>query len=149
MDTSVILVHIVFACNPSAVFKSSRTSQYEITQQQQNRVYTRCVPFIITPLVLITAPLMGTWLHAFYCCENSWSRSVRQRKGTEVSGDVIHTNYPAVVVNEPLKVSMVVTIHTWKLNWDIAKKNFQLFCTGCHDYRRHFLDSVLIDLLAG
>jgi len=92
---------------------------------------------------------MGTWLHTFYCFENSWSRSVRQRKALEASGDVIHTNYPAVVLNEPPKVSMLVTIHTWKLNWNIEKKNFQLFCTGHYDCRRHFLDSILIDLLAG
>jgi hypothetical protein len=70
-------------------------------------------------------------------------------KALEAPGDVIHMNYPAVVLNEPLKVSILVMIHTWKLNWEIAKKNFQLFCTGHHDYRRRFLDSVIIDLLAG
>lgn len=70
------------------------------------------------------------------------------QKALEASGDVIHTNYPAVVLNEPLKVSKLVTIHTWKLNWNIAKKNIKIFYAGHHDYRRHCLDSILIDLLA-
>jgi len=70
------------------------------------------------------------------------------KKVLEASGDVIYTNYPVVVLYEPLKVSMLVTIHTWKLNWYIAKQNFQLFYTGHHDYRRHFLDSIPIDVLA-
>jgi hypothetical protein len=43
MDTSVILVRIVFANNPSAVLKSSRISQYEITQQQQQQHTVRAV----------------------------------------------------------------------------------------------------------
>jgi len=47
-------------------------------------------------------------------------------KALEASGDVIHTNSPVVVLNEPLKLRMLVTIHTWKLNWNIAKKNFHL-----------------------
>lgn len=45
------------------------------------------------------------------------------------SGDLMHTNYPAVVLNEPFKVSMLVTIHSWKINWNVAKKNSQLFYT--------------------
>jgi hypothetical protein len=47
-------------------------------------------------------------------------------KALEASGDVINANSPVMVLNEPLKVSMLVTIHTWKLNWNIAKKNFNL-----------------------
>jgi hypothetical protein len=45
-------------------------------------------------------------------------------KAREASGDVIHTNCPVVVPYEPLKVSILVKIHTWKLNWHIAKNNF-------------------------
>lgn len=37
-------------------------------------------------------------------------------KALEAPGDVIHTKYPAVVLNEPLKLSILVMIHTWKLN---------------------------------
>jgi hypothetical protein len=47
-------------------------------------------------------------------------------KALEASGDVIHTNTPVVVRNEPLKVSMLVTIHTWKLNWNIGKIKYNL-----------------------
>jgi hypothetical protein len=48
-------------------------------------------------------------------------------KALEASGDVIHTNSPVVVLNVPLKVSMLVTINTWKLKLEYSKEKFSSF----------------------
>jgi hypothetical protein len=49
---------------------------------------------------------------------------MRQRKALKASGDVMRANYPAAVLNEPPKMSMLVVIKTWKLELEVGREKF-------------------------